>query len=737
MQNVIVLDGLPDGLIPSKHDLFRNHLHRLLKDKLGHTNYVLNFAIDESTGLVVGAFVLFTKQEEAERALSLLNRLPLTKTNVISTYRWSTLESIKAPLDEYATPVRDDEVSTEVSNAMMEDPLARPMLMMKYGAQCDAELYWWDSKGSKLDLFKKPNNSRSDHMGFLTELDRTLRRPQPGLLYGMNVTTMPLPTWTPYGTMLVAQHTNGLTFHGGPNFASLFSIEEENIVAFQISPMENYLIVKTDKEVSVWDLKKSKKLKILAGFDLTAWPVAKFNANDELVAFVKDGLWKVFRTKDMTLIRGSASDVSATMSNPTLKDFEWSPRNPLQVAFVFTGSKHEGWKVQIDSLALYESDDVADSFTKMVSETLIRRNFMDMDARISKRQQDAERDALMKWEEECAKHDSKKEAPMKPRPLSTDLNLLWHPEGNSLCAKVTRIADDQEVINYCLFRAHGKTYSADHFEIEKAYQCGRFAWQPAGKYFAMILLDKTNRTTLGDARCVLRFYAIDNKGVKQVGTHVTSATSLHWAPKGARLVAANYSKSQLEFYCINDNGVSMPLEKSEHPMLSATQWDPTGRYFASWTSVVRGAAEGGRYRIFDMNGRMMFEGKNEKADKFSHLAWRPLAKPVLSEEEVREVRHNLKDIIAGYEAADAAEKLEHETKERSRRERHEREWRDRMEAIHKHATEKGWDAERQRLRESAPWYIRHQETLRAAAAENRMVTEESVETFIKSREECK
>lgn len=739
MQNVVVLDGLPGGLVPAKHEMFRKHLTKLIAAKLGHENYVLNLALEEATGVVVGAFLLFTKSDEAERALSLLNRMAITKTDIVSTYRWSTVEAVREPLDDYEPPEREDEVATEVSNAMMEDPLARPMLMMKYGTSFDAELYWWDSKNSKLDLFKKPNASRSDNMAYLTELDRSMKRPHPGLLHGLHTAPQPLPTWTPYGTMLVAQHSNGLTFHGGPNFAPLFTVEEEKIRAFQVSPMETYLIVKTDKEVSVWDLKKSKKLKILAGFDPDAWPVAKFNANDELVAFAKDGDWKVYRSQDMSLIRGTNGETTCTMRNPALKDFEWSPKHPHQVAFVFGGSQHEGWKVEIVAVELTETDDAAGSYTRLTSlDSFVRRNFMDMESRVPKRQQEAEEEALLlKWEQECKEAlEKKKDPPPKPKPLSSGVSLLWHPEGTCLCAKVTRVSEDQEVISYCLFRSQGKTYSADHFEIEKTFQCGRFAWQPAGKYFAIILIDKKARSTLGDYKCTLRFYAIDNKGVKAVGSHTTSATTLHWAPKGTRLVAANYTKSLLEFYSINDSGVSVFLEKSDHPMVNATQWDPTGRYFASWTSVTK-TAEGGRYRIYDMNGRMMFEGKNDKAEKFSHLAWRPLAKPVLGDEVVREVRQNLKEIIASYEAAEEAQKREQEKKETDRRERHEREWCERMEAIRKFATEKGWDEERDRLRKSAPWYIKHQAVLREAEEEKRMVTEESAETFIKSREECK
>lgn len=699
MAKHIVIDGLPGNIVPAKQDFFKKFLFGVIEKKIGHQNFVIHFCVDDATGLVNGAFVTFVTPKDAEKALSQLNRFPLTKTEVLATYRWNVFNIFKEDLTEYVPPKREDEVATDLSNAMMEDERARQMFFTKSGPMCDVELFWYDNLKTKVELFKKPNVPRDDNLGKMTELDRTMKRAQPGLVHGIYTDTKPLPVWSPYGTMLVSQHHSGLKFWGGDAYSKLFEIAQDNITAFHISPLENYIIIKTDRDVSVWNLRQSKKLKVLAGFDPSVWPVAKFNADDTFVAFAKDGKLSVFESATMKLVQGGEELHSYTLNLENLVDFEWSPTRASQLALMYKGDQHTGWRVTVDEVTL-------DASGNLHLENLSRRNFLGAEGVV----------------------------------------VLWHPEGTGLAAKISkagskRVVDDANaengkrieveiLIEYCLFRIHNEKVSADHFTIEKNFLPGRFAWQPAGKYFAILLIDKnSNQQAATGPKMFIRFYALDGKGLKLAGTHPTSATTLHWAPKGTRIVAANYEKSQLEFFAINSSGVAVAVEKAEHSQVSDTQWDPSGRYFASWNSVIR-CPEGTRYRIHDMNGRRVIDNKVEK---LSHFAWRPLAKPVLTAEEIAEIKSRMKEISHAFEEKEQELVLEQEQKRNETKRKAEEEYIKRMNDIA--AYNAPLAEERSRLRACAPAAIAQANFMKSHA--NEMVVDRITESRVKSTEELK
>lgn len=692
MNRHIVIDGVPQNIAPPRHDTFRKFLTNTIAKKLGHENFVVHLTIDSESGNVDGSFLTFVKPAEAEHALAVLNRFPLTKTDMLATYRWSALASAKEDIGEYEAPNYQPEIATDLSNAMMEDPLARPMFLTKSGQHLDIELYWYDNAKLRVDLFKKPAAARDDSLGQMCEMDRRMgRMALPGIIFGTNTTPKPLPIWTPLGSMLVTQHLTGLKFWGGESFAMLFEIAEDSVTAFQISPLENFLIVRSDREVAVWNLKQSRKLKVIAGFDPNQWPLGKFNADDSLVAFNKSGDLLVYDTRnDMALVQASLDERhSYTYRLENLVDFEWSPLNAQHIALVYSGDQHVGWSVSIEELT------VTNHIASLSSS--IRRNFLG----------------------------------------AGQVNVLWHPEGTGLAAKITKFdkSGDSAAVEYCLFRIHPKSITADHFKIESQFSAERFAWQPGGKYFAVLLLDKAslNTKSVSGPKMTIRFYAVDGKGLKAVGTFPTSANALLWAPKGTRLVAANYEKSLFEFFGINDAGVAQQLEKTEHPAVGDTQWDPSGRFFASWNTCLR-TPEGCRYRIFDMNGHRILE---KRAEKFSHFAWRPLAKPVLSPDEVNQVRVNLKTIVQGYEAADQAIEDAQLKAVREKQEKAEKEYKTRMDAIARHHATHRYAEIRAELRAKAPMTQRQKRFLANIPEEQRQTTEIVTETRVKSRDEVK
>lgn len=675
MDSHILLDGLPGNIVPTAQEKFRAFLTNFIDKKLGHKNFAVHFCTDEATGLVNGAILSFTNPGESERALALLNKVAITKSDMLFTYRWRDLEDAKSEIVAYEAPQPPkDDSSTELSNAMMEDTLARPMFLLKNGDKFDAELFWFDNFKGEIELFKKPTTVRDDNLGQMTDMDRRAKKAQPGIISSGIATAKPCPIWSPLGSMLVSQHHTGLKFWGGPNFELLFEVEESNIAAFLISPMENYLIMKTDRELTVWDLKQSKKLRTIGGIDLQMWPIAKFNADDTLLAVCKDGKLSVYDAQnDMKLVQGHAAEKhNYTVELDNLEDFDWSPKEPAHMSLIFSGTSHAGWKIHVEEVS------VTDNVLSLKNQ--IRRNFLS----------------------------------------AVKVATLWHPEGSGIAAKITKMEKNEEVTEYCLFRLSRFIWTADIFKIESKYVPSRFAWQPAGKYFAITLVDKTSDpTAITGLKQVIRFYAFDS-GVKLVGNFPTIATSLHWSPKGARLVAASYEKSLFEFYGINESGVAVFFERQEHTQVSDTQWDPSGRFFASWNSVLR-CPEGNRYKIYDLNGRRLMD---KGAKNLSHFGWRPLAKQVLTDSEVAEVKANLKQIVNRYLNDEKRLEDEKKAKEVEQRKKIEDAFIARMNAIAEHHRKHKYTEEREALRASAPNAKRQLQKLAAVAETDRIVVED-------------
>lgn len=63
-----------------------------------------------------------------------------------------------------------------------------------------------------------------------------------------------------------------------------------------------------------------------------------------------------------------------------------------------------------------------------------------------------------------------------------------------------------------------------------------------------------------------------------------SVNRLYWSPKGQFIVLAGFKNFNgvLEFWNVND---LEQMEASEHYQCTDLEWDPTGRFVATWASA--------------------------------------------------------------------------------------------------------------------------------------------------------
>ncbi|CAD2221616.1 translation initiation factor 3 subunit B [Angomonas deanei] len=513
----------------------------------------------------------------------------------------------------------DDEV--DFTHTLAEDPNAFPQYVVKVSpeAGCSWMKFDWE-KNTEIPC----EVDKRSVLRRWTELDRSKGKLQPGIISSMAPQPQPLPTWSVYGHIMLSEAEEGLHVWGGREMQLLYTIQE-NVKAFMVSPNENYIVVQTEKDVSVMNLRTAKKIRTLGNLDLAsddAWPLVRFSADDSLVAVCKAGYFRenptaitagkmsIYLSETMELVQGSR-DVprSYTFESLGLYKAEWNPQRGTQIAYVCSLGKNMGWRVNISEITVGE-------------------------------------DNVAREEVQCHRMFANAE----------ELEILWHPAGTYLAVKVKT----KKGTEYSLFHL-ARDVAAFQLAIKQNYTAGRFAWQPAGDMFAILLNDDTG-IQLGE-KSLLQVFAIkDRKKLKLIAEFPTSTNRLFWAPKGRSLCATNDDKSLLSFITINEHDKATE-RKTTCPM-SNVKWDPTGRFFATWiTSFSKGSNAG--YRIYAFDGELCFE---KKTPTFSHLTWRPLPPSLLTEAEVKQQRdpQNVKKLTQDYEEKEKAlerERLEKEFRE--------------------------------------------------------------------------
>ncbi|KAG8341781.1 putative Eukaryotic translation initiation factor eIF2A [Trypanosoma vivax] len=656
MSRNIIVNGLPNNVTPEKRLAFQKHMTKKVAEVLGHGQFSIHLVPDEETELITGAFISFGTVAQAEDALARLNLYHITKTDVFTTYRWSALQAAGAPAEEYVPPEVGEDVDTDLVHTMAEDPMVRPQFFIKQGESFDIEWYWYNYSTNKIELYRKPSALKTDSVGQWTEMDRRQKRLAPGLVYGTLTSTRPMPAWSTYGRLVISQHKSGIKIWGGRQMNMLFEVQELDINAFLVSPQEKYLVVKTLNDVSVWDIHEAKKIRTLGGLDLVdleKWPITRYNAKDDLVAISqasdasdRSGKLFIYRADTMRVLQGAPATkpMSFTFAVPGLKVAEWNPVVAQQMAIIADSGPEQGWKIIIQNLIVTDN--------RVEARTITQRNYMRVER----------------------------------------LDLLWHPQGTHLVVKLTK----PDVTEYVVFVVGANDAAEHHLPVERHLSAGRFAWRPSGPHFAIIFDDQKKNDMLGD-KSVIRVYSIDKK-IAQLASYTTSATYIFWAPRGSRLVAANYEKSTLQFYSINDRGSVVVRERVTAPVTD-TAWDPTGRFFASWVSVLRATGDH-QFRVFDMNGRELMQ---KQVRQLSHFSWRPLAESLLTPAEVQKVRENLREYSKRYQdELDKQKEREMEEENRKLREKEEK-YVKRMHDIAQHHAKKGLTREREELVASSRW----------------------------------
>jgi len=411
--------------------------------------------------------------------------------------------------------------------------------------------------------------------------------PEPTTVQTREKWTETYERWSPMGTYLATCHNKGIALWGGRDFERMGRLSHVGVEFIDFSPCENYVVTFSPRlmnaeeplAIIIWDTKTGEKKRSFFAENPPSLPSFKWSHDDKYFARMsKDGTLAVYETPSFGLLDKKSIKV------PGMRDFTWSPKENILAYWVA------------------EEKDVP---ARVVLIELPSRN----------------------------------EIRVKNLFSVADCKMHWQNSGGHLCVKVDRykklLKDERDVkyagmyYNFEIFHLMEKQVPVDSVEIKESVHA--FSWEPIGSKFAIIH---------GESQTLnVSFY-----GIKEGQTPVLlkkferkSANHIFWCPTGQFVVMAGLRSMNgvLEFIDTSD---FTSTGNGEHFMCNEVLWDPTGRYCVtglSWWAHKNDNA----YWIWSFQGKLL---KRVTIDKYCSLTWRPRPPSLLNQEQIREIKKNLK-----------------------------------------------------------------------------------------------
>ncbi|ETI28772.1 hypothetical protein G647_01223 [Cladophialophora carrionii CBS 160.54] len=628
LDTFVVIDGLPLVNQEQKAKLIKFLLKRLnsvgrIKDGEESIFMPMN---DE--GMSEGfAFVEYQTPEQAIAATKQLHGQPLDKRHTLAVNKLTDIEKYgrEGRIDEeYHPPEIEPFADREHLRSWLFDPQARDQFVMFRG---DNVGVFWNNK-------KEPPEPIVDRKHW----------------------TQLFVSWSPQGTYLASIHQQGVQLWGGSSFKRIRQFPHPFVSLIEFSPGESYIttwsnqpivveegkgpltIDEEGKHIIIWDIETGKPLRAFHAHDLTPppgtdvaalppkakvqWPAFKWSADEKYVARMKPHeSISIYELPRMNLLDKTSIKAEGIM------DFEWSPAI----------TQREGIKTY-ESLLCYWTPEIGSkpasvALMSVPSKEIVRtRNLFNV----------------------------------------TDAKLHWQSEGKFICVKVDRHSKSKKSVgtNLEIFRIREKGVPVEVVDSLKDTVIN-FAWEPKGDRFVLITAGEAVAGSNVLPKTAVSFFAPEKVkgpgigGFKLVKTFdKKNSNGIYWSPKGRFVVVATVSVQQhsdLDFYDMdyegerpeNDtaahlNANLMLMNSEDHYGVTDVDWDPTGRYVTTSASVWTHQMENG-YRIWTFYGALLAEHPTEK---FKQLLWRPRPPTLLSKEEQRTVRRNLREYSKEFEELD-------------------------------------------------------------------------------------
>merc|ERR1719310_181875 len=430
----------------------------------------------------------------------------------------------------------------------------------------------------------------------------TNTQPDPVETQSRNRWTETYVKWSPLGTYLATFHTRGIALWGGDDFHQITKFSHPGVQFIEFSPCEKYLVtfspsatnLSSDEPTAiiVWDSRTGMKKRAFHSENPPVWPVFKWSHDDKYFVRMSEaeGTLSIYETPSFGLLDKKSIKVEG------LKGFSWSPK---------------------DNILSYWVAEAKDVPARVVLLEIPSRN----------------------------------ELRVKNLFNVADCKMHWQKSGDYLCVMVNRykkiLTDNADrkyaglYYNFEVFHMLEKQIPVDTVKIEETVHA--FSWEPIGTKFAIVHGDSQNNN--------VSFYGV-KKGLQQPPELLKKyerkvANCLFWCPTGQFVILAGMRQMNgvLEFV---DTADFTSMGGGEHFMCTDVEWDPTGRYVMTgvswWGHKVDNA-----YWMWNFQGKIL---KRSTVEKFCQLVWRPRPPSLLSKEQLKDIKKNLKKYSDQFNAKD-------------------------------------------------------------------------------------
>ncbi|CRK23796.1 hypothetical protein BN1708_013805 [Verticillium longisporum] len=399
--------------------------------------------------------------------------------------------------------------------------------------------------------------------------------------------------WSPLGTYLTSVHAQGVQLWGGASWSRQrrFAHPFVNLIAF--SPNEKYIVTWSARPISIPEdghpaLSVDDDGKNYVIWDIeTSKPLRSFASLDVPGAEGDDGV--------------------AKQRKSPWPAFKWS-----------ADDKYVARLTQGSSISVYELPRMG-----LLDKTTIKIDgVMDFDwapATVHREGVKNYEQLFCYWTPEIGSNPAKvglMSIPSKEivRTLNlfsvSDVKLHWQSDASFLCVKVDRHSKSKksQATSLEIFRVKEKGVPVEVVDTIKDTVVN-FAWEPKGDRFVIITTTE---------------------------------------PAGPTAVAPKTSGEKPE----SDKDLTANLQlmnTADHYGVTDVEWDPSGRFVATWSSSWKHSMENG-YHIYDFKGEQLRE---EHVEKFKQFLWRPRPATLLTKEEQKQIRKNLREYSKTFEQEDA------------------------------------------------------------------------------------
>ncbi|GAA5822070.1 hypothetical protein JCM11251_004847 [Rhodosporidiobolus azoricus] len=630
LDSVVILDGAP-VVGQDKADRLLKALCKAASKEAGLSVSPdqIEMPTDESGQSKGFLFITLNNQIEAQAFQRALHGHAFDKRHTFSVIPFTEVDSYAGLEEEYKEPPKEEWAPREHFRAWLADPAGRDQVILYSGD--DLRVNWANKTGVA---------ESAAHRNKWTDL---------------------FSQWSPQGTYLSTIHLQGVALWGGNSFERINRFAHPEVKLIDFSPYERYLITWSprpiepsnsplspfteedrDNNVAIWDIVTGKLVRTfpMVGDQSNelnkriVWPMFKWSPDEKYAARVTPGQQiSVYETPTLGMLGKKSIKIEGVV------DFEWAPMNEKEretLEAERNGSAKPGSSVRDNKIAFW---------TPEITNQPARVSLMSLPSR-----------TILRSKNLFNVHDCK---------------LHWQTNGDYLCVKVDRHTKTGKT-RYCnleLFRLREKDIPVQVIEIKDTVAA--FAWEPAGTRFALITSNDPNynEPLPGQMpKTSVSFYSLDTRKGDFLPLKTfdnKSYNNVFWSPKGRHVLLATLgsnSKFDMEFFDLDldkdekatesDPGAAIrSITILEHYGMTDIEWDPSGRFVATYGSIWMNSMESG-YQIWDFKGALVQEGK---LDRFKQLLWRPRPPTLLSAADQKKIRKNLRDYSRQFEEQDQLE----------------------------------------------------------------------------------